>query len=1113
MKRLIEKKYINSGFIFALIILVSVNIVIYQNIKFHFEDEEVITKSLTIIQISEALYSKIIEAETNRRGYLITSNEEFLKDYYPAINSIDSVLILLKSVVTDSLEKMTLDTLQKLIYDRKDLLEESIDFQEKRRKDYKAQIEFTQKGKIVIDKIKDCIERIQNNEKQILDYRLKDAASSADSTLTYLLFGNLLAFSLLIIAVILLNRNINKRKEVEVTLEESRNWLATTLESIGDAVIVTNKIGEILFMNKVAEEHTGWKTSEAIGILIDNVFDIYNEDTGKKALSPIQKVVENRNVVGLDDHTILIKKNKEKIPIDDSAAPIINDNGDLIGVVMVFRNISERRKAEKEILSNQKFISRIADSLPSILYIYDIKGPKISYLNYKIAEILGYDSNEVLKMGQSFFETYIHPDDYSKLRNNFTKYFNAKDNEILNFEYRILNSEGNYRWFRSYEVVFSRNDKGLVTEILGSAFDVTTMKLLEQELQKYSGHLEELVDMRTSELKSANMKLKNEIKERAKAERNIIDAEEKFRNLVENALVGIYILQENSYVYVNPKYEEIFGFKRGEMLGLNALDVVASEHKSFVMENIRKRLDNEVNTIQYSFKAVKNDGYLIDVEVKGSKMLYKGNISIIGTLQDITDRLKAEQELRNSRQKLLLHVESTPLVVIEWDMNFYINQWNQSAEKVFGWKKTEVLGKHASIIIPEEARYQVDEVWENLLKKTGGERSTNQNITKDGRKILCEWYNTPLINENGEVIGVASLVEDITERTKAEELLKNQKEFLRTVIDTDPNFVFAKDWDGRFTLVNKAVAENYGSSVESLIGKTDSDFNPNLEEVEHFLNDDREVISSGKPKFVAEEQVTNSNTHETKWYQTIKVPLKGTDGTIQVLGVAADITARKLAEEITKRSLNEKELLLKEIHHRVKNNLQIIISLLKLQSKFVYDPRDLEIFNKSRSRVETMSLIHEKLYKSKDISQIDIGVYLKELVSHLLNAYKVSSSHIEFNINAENILMTIDTAIPCGLIVNELINNILKHAFPDGYTGKIELNLRRSDENVVLEVSDNGIGIPEAIDLDKSDSLGMRLIDTLVKQLDGIVKINSLSGSNGTKFVIEFKEIKYKERI
>lgn len=1110
VKRLPEKKYINIGFIAALLILVSVNIVIYLNISFHFEDEEIITGSLRIIESSEALYSNIIEAETNRRGFLITGNEEFMKEYYPALNSIDSAYSILFSIVTDQGEKKTLDTLQQLIFNRKDLLQESLELQEKRSKDYKAQVEFTHLGKIYVDRIKACIESIQSKERATLNSRLLEAQKSSSYTLTNLVIGNIIAFALLIFAVILLNRSINKREAAEILLEENRNWLATTLESIGDAVIVTSNLGEILFINKAAEELTGWKSSEANGMLIDHVFNIYNEDTGLKSPDPIQNVVIHRKVIALEDHTILITKDRNEIPIDDSAAPIINAKGDLIGVVMVFRNITDRRKSEKEILDNQKFIKRIADSLPSVLYIYDLKGPRISFTNYKIAELLGYNAEYVMGLGEEFFDKFIHPEDYKKLRSNFAKYYEARDSDILTIEYRILNSAGKYRWFRSHEVVFSRNADGTVTEVLGSAFDITTRKLLEQELQKYSGHLEELVEMRTGELKAANVKLKQEIHERARAEGFIIDAEEKFRSLVENALVGIYILQEDSYSYVNPKYEEIFGYGRGEMLGKNAWDVVLAEHKELVIENIRKRIDDEVKTIQYSFKAVKKDGTIIDVEVKGSKMIYNGKLAIIGTLQDITERLRAEQELRNSRQKLLLHVERTPLGVIEWGMNFDIVQWNDSAEKIFGWNKPEAIGKTAELIIPEEAKRHVSAIWQELTSKSGGERSTNENITRDGRKILCEWYNTPLINENNEVIGVASLVEDITERKKAEELLIAQREYLRTVIDTDPNFVFAKDWDGRFTLVNKAVAENYGTTVDDLIGRSDADFNTNIREVDHFLNDDREVISTGNPKFIPEERVTDSMTGESKWYQTIKVPLKSSDGEYHVLGVAADITARKLAEEITMKSLREKELLLKEIHHRVKNNLQIIISLLKLQSKYVFDSRDLEIFNKSRSRVETMSLIHEKLYKSSDISKIDIGNYLNDLVKHLLNAYNISTARIEFSINAENILMSIDTAIPCGLIVNELINNILKHAFPDGYNGKIELNLRRSDENMILEVNDNGIGIPESFEMDKSDSLGMQLIDTLVKQLDGVIEVNRF---NGTRFSIEFRELKYKERI
>lgn len=984
MKRIPEKKYINIGFIIALIILTSVNIVIYLNIRIHFEDEDIVNRSLKIIQLSEALYSNIIEAETNRRGYLITGNPEFMKEYYPALGSVDSSYTQLKNILYSDEEKRLIDTIQILIFNRRDLMEESLELQEQRSKDIKAQIEFTKKGKIVVDKIKLLIDKIQSEEKTILQRRLIDADRSSSYTLANLVLGNVIAFSLLILAFFLLNRSINRRRETETILEENRNWLATTLESIGDAVIVASNIGEMRFINRAAEKITGWKSEEARGLLLDHIFDIYDEDSRERLPNPFQKVISNKPDSDLSNHTLLKTKTESLVPIDYSAAPIIDSDNKVIGAVLVFRNISERRKAERELLNSQNFIKRIADTLPCVLYIYNIAGPKITYTNYKVSELLGYSADYVVNMGQRFFETNIHPEDYQKLRSAFQKYAAAKDSDIMDYEYRIRNSSGEWKWLRSYDVVFNRDKEGNVVEILGSAFDVTERKKLEDEIQKYSGHLEELVEIRTKELRASNLKLKGEINQRAKAERSIIDAEEKFRSLVENALVGIYILQDERFKYVNPKFEEIFGYGSGEMSGMRSSEVINDVFVWEVNENNVKKANNEFDRIQYSLKAVKKDGTVIDVEVKGTKMIYSGRISIIGTLQDITVRLKAEEELRK------------------------------------------------------------------------------------------------------------------------------QKEFLRTVIDTDPNFVFAKDWDGRFTLANKAVAVNYGTSTEGLIGKTDEDFNNNSEEVQKFLADDREVMNSGGSKFISEEMVTNSNTGEVRWYQTIKVPLLSAEGSVQVLGVAADITARKFAEEITKKSLKEKELLLKEIHHRVKNNLQIIISLLKLQSRFVFDNRDLDIFNKSRSRVETMALIHEKLYKSSDIGEIDIGNYLTDLVNHLLKAYNINKEEISYAISADSIFMGIDTAIPCGLIINELINNIMKHAFPEGHKGKIEITISREDEEIVLQVKDNGTGLPETFDSGNSDTLGMQLIDTLIKQLEGKVEIET---NEGTSFKISFKEIKYRERI
>ncbi len=986
MKAFLEKKYVNTGFAIALVLLISVSILTYLNTSNYLKDQDYVKETLLTIQISETLISRLTEAETNRRGYLITGQLVFLDQYYSANSQVDSIFKKLRNLTSDNKTEIALmDSLAVLINNRRNILQESLELQMQKAANINAQVEFTNRGREIQNKIKDLIEKIEAEENSDLSNRYHISDVSARYTLTNIVIGNIIAFVLVVIGVILLNRNISQRKRSEEQLEEGRNRLYTTLSSIGDAVIVTDNLGDITFMNPVAQELTAYNNDEGVGMYIEQIFNAVNEDTRRKVENPVTRVFSTGKIIGLANHTILISKLGREIPIDDSAAPIRNNEGSIIGVVLVFRDVTKRRAAEKEILDSRKFIQRIADSIPNILYVYNLKGPRITYANYKIASILGYTSEEVKKMGEEFFSKYIHPDDYTRLNRIYQRYINAKDDDILDYEYRIKNSKGEWRWMHSFDVVFTRNNDGLPYEMLGTALDVTDKKTMEEELKRYSGHLEEIVEMRTRELQITNEKLKKEIQERVNAQKDIAEGEEKFRSLVENSLAGIYIIQDNKIVYINPRVEEIFGIAKWDSHeGVNLLDYVIDEDKKNISENFWKiPVGDEI--MQYTFRCRKNSGDIISIEIKsGSVMKYNGRSAVIGTLQDITDRVHAEEEL------------------------------------------------------------------------------------------------------------------------------KSQREFLRTIIDINPNLIFAKDWDGKFTLVNKQVADIYNTTIDELIGKTDADFNPVQEEVVRFLEDDREVMSSQKTKLISEETVTNPSTNETRWFQTIKVPFTSAEGVYQVLGVSTDITARKLSDELTKKSLKEKELLLQEIHHRVKNNLQIIVSLLKLQSKSIHDVRDLEIFQKSRARVETMSMIHEKLYKSPDISSINLGSYAKDLASHLLKAYNVNHEHLELVVNSEEVNLGIDTAIPCGLIINELIINILKYAFPSGEKGKIEIDIKKAGDYINLSVMDNGIGLPQDFEKNYSASLGLQLVNTLIKQLGGTLEV---SGENGAKFSFVFSEMKYKERI
>ena len=219
---------------------------------------------------------------------------------------------------------------------------------------------------------------------------------------------------------------------------------------------------------------------------------------------------------------------------------------------------------------------------------------------------------------------------------------------------------------------------------------------------------------------------------------------------------------------------------------------------------------------------------------------------------------------------------------------------------------------------------------------------------------------------------------------------------------------------------------------------------------------------------------------------------------------ARDITQRVEAEIQLKSSLEEKEVLLKEIHHRVKNNLQVISSLLNLQARQVNDEKALEMFDDSKNRVRTMALIHEKLYKSADLAQIDFGEYVHSLVNSLFEAYRDRGENIRALIDVENVLMGVDQGIPCGLIVNELVSNSLKHAFPSARQGSIWISLSPLREGkYILGIRDDGVGLPAMIDFRNSDSLGLRLVNILVSQLGGHIELYS---GEYTDFRIEFSQ-------
>jgi two-component sensor histidine kinase len=227
----------------------------------------------------------------------------------------------------------------------------------------------------------------------------------------------------------------------------------------------------------------------------------------------------------------------------------------------------------------------------------------------------------------------------------------------------------------------------------------------------------------------------------------------------------------------------------------------------------------------------------------------------------------------------------------------------------------------------------------------------------------------------------------------------------------------------------------------------------------------------------------------------------------QVEELESNIAERQRAEEQLKASLSEKEVLLQEIHHRVKNNLQIMSSLLYLQSKKVHDQDSFEMFMESRNRIRSMALVHEKLYQSTNLSQINFAQYVRSLANYLFRSRGVDPNVIRLRNDVDEVYLSIDTAVPCGLIINELVSNALQHAFPDGRKGEISIEFHPAqDDKFTLTVRDDGVGFPQAADLTTAESLGLQLVNTLVNQLEGTVEYDR---NGGTTVKVVFAELTY----
>gem|GEM_PF-3084491 len=654
--------------------------------------------------------------------------------------------------------------------------------------------------------------------------------------------------------------------------------------------------------------------------------------------------------------------------------------------------------------------------------------------------------------------------------------------------------------------------------------------------------------------------ISSDITDRKKAEEALRESEERYRQLVELFPDTIAVHSEGKIVYINTAGATLVRAANAEkLIGKSIMDFLHPDYRKTVEERVGElREGKKVPVIEEKF--IRLDGTDVDVEVTAIPFIFQGKPAVQAVVRDITERKRAGEALQESEERYRSLVNNTNDLVYSVDVEGNIIFINPSARKFIGCEPEETIGHNfGEYVHPDDARAMSSSVQQVLrgepLKSIAGVGPDMEfrMIKKDGEVIWATAKSLPIRDSQGEIVGFNGIIRDITERKEAEGQAFRQSAVLDAI-----NRVFREtltcETDEEVARVCLSVAEELTGSESGFIGEVNQSgrfdaialSDPGwdtcempklgaavmLKEMEirgiwgRVLKDRQSLIVNDPASHPDRVGTPEGHPHITAF---LGVPLNWAGKTIGMIALAnkksgynltdqeaiedlsvafIEALKRKRAEEELKASLKEKEVLLKEVHHRVKNNLQVVSSLLYLQSEHIKDKHCLATIKESENRVRSMALVHEQLYQSEGLARVDFAEYIRNLATYLLRSHGVKPDAMTLKIDAEDVSLGIDTAIPCGLIISELISNSLEHAFPAGKSGgdresEIRINLNAHDNKLTLIVSDNGVGLPGDLDFRNTESFGLHLVNTLVSQLEGTIELDR---SGGTAFEITFAE-------
>ncbi len=839
-----------------------------------------------------------------------------------------------------------------------------------------------------------------------------------------------------------LEQEITIRGNAEAALWQTRQNYETFFNTIDEFLFVLDEHGDIIHTNSTVIERLVYTEPELAG---QPVLMVHPPERREESAGIIDGMLNGTTRHG---SVPVVTKSGMQIPVETRVSHGTWDGKPVI--FWVSKDISQIK------LSEEKF-SKVFYLNPSASGLSDIVTGKYIEVNEAFHTLLGFSPDEVI--GKSAAELGIlKPEDNQALRLKM-----SPDGTMSNIEAEL------------------RAKNGDIKSVLLSAENIT----VQDKRYRYT--------------------VVHDITGRKKAEEAIKQSQDRLARAEKVANFGNWELDlSKAIMTASEGAQDIYGL-HGEALSLQDVQNCRLPEYREMLDKALNALvkSNEPFDVEYKIRR-EADGIILDIRSKAE--FDSGRNVVFGVIHDVTANKQAEEARRKSEGKYRSLIEQSADGIILCDGNGIVTEWNRAQTGISGISGDHAIGRPLwemqFLLLPDNAKTpELSTSIRNGIYKLlyGGSTWSGQSSE---RQIQLPEGGTKTVQESSFVIQTSDrkmlgmIMRDITPQKEAQEAIRLSGQRFQALFEQSNDAIFIHDDKGHMLDVNRQAMAMLGYSREELIAMPTISYHP--------------------PDFVADAEIafdTLSRTGSVRFDSRFRKK----DGTeidvelsVRKIGspddifqaVVRDISDRKGAERKIKASLAEKGIILKEIHHRVKNNMQVISSLLQLQSGFIKNEEDAVMFMESQRRIHSMALVYNKLYQSADLANISFNEYVRDLVNSLVKAYNSGTETITTLIDVTDIELGLDFAVPCGLIINEVITNSLKYAFPPGQTGQIHVIMRKIEDHIEMALGDNGVGLPEGLTIGSTNSLGMVLIKTLVEnQLGGILELNR---TNGTEYRFSF---------